>query len=152
VQHFDPSSGIDPADRAAIRAAMHSLQDRDGRPGRRRQFADLESWVAGFFTQTFARHQARWCRKWWDHPEAVYRLGVLWDGWEHAADDHRALAAWLRGSLNPALSVLFDADGPFSACGDDGHRRPPGLPSDEAPANWWPEGWWDMLGPDERSS
>ncbi len=95
-------------------------------------YADVVAWVAGFFAPTFARPvggEARWCPRWTEHPEAVYRLEALWRTWEVARHDPRTGAAlWLRDHLDPQLAVLLSSRGPFAQCTPLRHEVPAALP------------------------
>ncbi|MFC9694214.1 DUF4913 domain-containing protein [Kribbella sp. NPDC056951] len=147
---------LDAEDVKALRMAMQGLQGSGWQPPAqaaefRPQFADLESWVNGFFVLTFARTaDQRWCAAWWDHAEAMLRLEALWRTWEVAAlDPVRGMAGWIREHLDPNLSVLFGANGPFAACTPEQHVRPQVLPVTPPPDGWWSSShqhWWDVLG------
>lgn len=61
-----------------------------------------------------------WCPRWFDHPEAVYRLTAVWAAWEATLDR----SIWLLRHVDPHLTVLFDGErGPFWRCAD-GHDGP----------------------------
>ncbi|GAA4968832.1 DUF4913 domain-containing protein [Kineococcus glutinatus] len=96
-------------------------------------YPDLASWVSGFFAPTFARAvggEARWCARWAEHREAVYRLQALWRAWEALRTDARTgHALWLRDHLDPQLAVLLSARGPFAQCTATRHEALLALPS-----------------------
>lgn len=105
-------------------------------------FPTLDAWVGGWFTPTFGRRlgAARWCARWWLHPEAVVRLEALWRTWEVLRlDPAFGMATWLREHLDPQRAVLFGEEGPFQACdGHTAHHPPPDLPAEPAPPGWQP--------------
>ncbi len=95
-------------------------------------FADLEEWVVGYLSGTFARPVTaswRWCPQWWDHPEAEVRLKALLVAWREAQQTGRMLA-WLR-DLDAQLAVLTDPAGTFAACTPREHRPADPLPTQE---------------------
>jgi hypothetical protein len=156
---FEGRTDIDAADLAEIRDAMEKLADSEPQPSAPAleftpRFADLESWVNGYFVLTFARPAGAvcWCEHWWDHAEAVVRLDALWRTWEAAAlDPVGGVADWLRDYLDPEISVLFSSVGPFGDCRKGAHVRPPVLPVSPTPPNWWSaEHWWEMLAEPDR--
>ena len=64
----------------------------------------------------------RWCARWWDHAEAIYRLEALWRTWElYRLEPRLGIASWLRDYLDPQLVVLTAATGPFAQCTDERH-------------------------------
>jgi hypothetical protein len=103
-------------------------------------YPTLDAWVASWFAPTFARRlgQARWCARWWAHPEAAVRLEALWRTWEVLRlDPAFGMATWLREHLDPQRAPLFGNDGPFQACeGEAAHHPPPDLPAMPAPPGW----------------
>jgi len=106
--------------------------------GRAGDFPDLETWVVDFLAPTFARAvggDSRWCIRWSEHREVVYRLDALWRAWETLRGDSRTGdALWLRDHLDPQLGVLFSARGPFAQCTPVRHDAPPALPSHRSTA------------------
>lgn len=93
------------------------------------RYPTLDAWVAEWLLPTYRRRlggHRTWCAQWRDHPEAVDRLTALWATWQKAHDDSAKLAAWWLNVLDPMMTVLLDADGPFSGCRTDPPRhRPP---------------------------
>jgi hypothetical protein len=156
----DSGDELDAADLAALRRAMEGLQGSGWRAPEQPagtftpRFADLEAWVNGFFVLTFGRGGGQhWCAVWWDHPEAMFRLDLLWRTWEIAAlDPLHGVANWTRDHLDPNLNVLFSATGPFAACTSDHHSRSPVLPVTPPPDGWWDRSqhWWEVLGEADR--
>lgn len=157
---YEGQSDLDAGDLAALRMAMDGLRESGPQPPARPrdftpQFADLESWVNEFFVLTFGRPsgEIRWCASWWDHAEAVLRLDAMWRSWEVAAlDPVRGMALWIRDVLDPNLTVLFSATGPFSDCTSDRHARTSVLPVSAPPPGWWSasQHWWEVLAEDDR--
>ncbi len=95
-------------------------------------FAELERWVTDEFAVVFARPISsawRWCPRWWDHEEAVQRLGALFVAWKEAQRTPRLLA-WFR-DLDAQLAVLSDPAGTFAACTPLEHRPADPLPTQE---------------------
>lgn len=149
--------GLDAAELAALRSVMDRLRDKGQTTpasGFRPRFPDLESWVHEFFVLAFGRHteQVRWCAHWWDHPEAVLRLDALWRTWEVASlDPVHGVANWIRDYLDPNLSELLSAGGPFALCAGDQHLPTPVLPVTPAPDDFGtPRRWWEVLGEGDR--
>ena len=59
-------------------------------------YDNLTDWVEYHFAQTYAwkpGSSARWCASWWDHPEAIVRLNVLWQLWEGARSENDPAAS-----------------------------------------------------------
>lgn len=83
-------------------------------------FASLPDFVEGFFVEVAVRHQQprQWCRKWWDHEEAVMRLEALWDAFEALrVEPGTGTAVWIRDYLDPAVAALTNPDTtPFKLC------------------------------------
>jgi hypothetical protein len=81
-------------------------------------------------------------------------LDALWRTWEAAAlDPVHGIAVWLRDHLDPGLAVLLGPAGPFADCNSGQHKKPPVLPVNATPAQWWSsEGqhWWDVLAEADR--
>jgi len=61
----------------------------------------------------------RWCPQWWEHSEAVSRLGALHLAWEAMHDDGpNGMGDWYRDHLDHQLPILMGADGPFRGCAE----------------------------------
>ena len=103
-------------------------------------FANVYVFVRDFLSPMYARHglteqsQWHWCRRWWDHPEAVARLEALWQVFEALRSSPGVgAAAWWRDWCDPTMGALSDPEGPFRLCGGDQHRLPPSLAIDDPP-------------------
>jgi hypothetical protein len=104
-------------------------------------YPSTEVWTTGFFAQVYIRPvggDLRWCRRWFEHAEAVIRLELLWRSWE--AYRLRPLGAvdW-HDILDRQLPVLLSDRGPFAACTPDRHEPTRPLRVEPAPAGWWDE-------------
>jgi hypothetical protein len=94
--------------------------------------ADLESWVTEWLTgilERRAHNTRRWCAYWWDHPEAVTRMWLLFHGHRQVVDHGSALdqAAWMLDHLDRAPRSPVSTDGPFASCAPDRHWPHRGL-------------------------
>jgi hypothetical protein len=134
---------------------LDRLPDSDGQEGE--EFKDREPpallyprmdlYVEDFLTVIYERPlpngRRTWCRQWWKHDEAVYRLQALWLSWEYMRvnDGANGPATWLVNYADPIMAVLFDVEGPFKGCSvEHGHREE--RPHEEArlPCDAPPEG------------
>jgi len=110
-------------------------------------YDNLTDWVEHHFAQTYAwkpGSSTRWCASWWDHPEAIIRLNVLWQLWEgaRAENDPAEMGAWIRDWLDRLLPPMLSDSGPFARCNTDitaqsnngTHTPPAALPVLEPPA------------------
>jgi len=154
--HPSSEARLSSEDLAAIRQAMGGLR-RSAPPqeGFVPRFPDLESWVHEFFVLTFGRNdeRARWCARWWDHPEAVMRLDALWRTWEVASlDPVRGIADWISAYLDPNLAILLGPGGPFASCTAERHEPAPVLAVSPPPDDFGspPRHWWEVLAEDDR--
>lgn len=100
-------------------------------------YPSLPAWVEHHFTQTYpwrVSEHTRWCVQWWDHPEAIVRLNVLWQLWELARveQDPAAMGSWLRDWLDRLLPPLTAVTGPFCRCSVE--LQPNGAPWDHVPS------------------
>lgn len=113
-------------------------------------YPSLADWVEHHFTQAYLWRvtvDSRWCAQWWEHPEAIVRLNVLWQLWELARveEDPAAMASWVRDWLDRLLPPLVGVTGPFYGCSVDPqpdgspwlHKRPPILPTAPAPREFY---------------
>jgi hypothetical protein len=81
----------------------------------------------------------RWCAQWWRHPEALERLGAVWNAWETCRlQGGAAMSWWWVHSFDPNFAVLSDPRrGPFEACSEEIHRdKLRTLPDDPLPPEW----------------
>jgi Domain of unknown function (DUF4913) len=60
----------------------------------------------------------RWCRRWWEHADAVTRLHALQLAYGELVEDDSAtwLSVFLRDHVDPHMAQLTSASGPFYAC------------------------------------
>lgn len=81
-------------------------------------YPTLMSWVNDWFLTHVERgRRARWCERWFEHPEALWRLEGLWRTFEQARlDPWAGPASWTTGQLDPQVAVLLDDRGPFGEC------------------------------------
>lgn len=99
--------------------------------------SELITWVHETVTAVIARPlrgEHLWCRRWWEHPEALFRFAALHRAWtELAPEPGVALSLWIRDHLDPCLRELLSPSGPFVDCGHDNryqqHHRHDPLPT-----------------------
>jgi len=88
-------------------------------------FTGLLEFVTDGFAPVYCRPTSptvRWCPRWWDHAEAIYRLEALWRTWElYRLEPRLGIASWLRDYLDPQLAALTSPTGPFAQCTDERH-------------------------------
>ena len=104
-------------------------------------FLDAGEWAVGWLFPAIRRALKAgtyWCPRWWEHPEAVWRLKALWDAWETArAEGGNAMSYWWTVHFDAHWAVLTSAaTGPFASCARrDQHSDEldylPGLPGGE---------------------
>jgi hypothetical protein len=96
-------------------------------------YADLGSWVTGYYCTIFARRLSattRWCARWNEHYEVAVRMEALWRTWELARlRDELGIAEWLRCELDHHAPIIHASDGPFAGCVDGEHRSPVSYPT-----------------------
>jgi hypothetical protein len=65
----------------------------------------------------------RWCRRWWQHIDAVERFIALYLTWEELSNEDSAtwLSVFLRDHLDPHLATLTSPYGPFYLCSPGKH-------------------------------
>jgi hypothetical protein len=107
-------------------------------------FGSAEEFLHEQLLPTYVRdvddRSAKWCMEWYFHPEAVSRIEALWRGWEHLRlDGATGTSAWWRDHADHHMRVLLDPHGPFYNCDKSGHRDPPCLEPNRAPAGWFPD-------------
>jgi hypothetical protein len=107
-------------------------------------FTDLLEFVTEGFAPVYCRPTSptvRWCPRWWDHAEAIYRLEALWRTWElYRLEPRLGIASWLRDYLDPQLASLTSPTGPFAQCTDERHS-----PIKPLRTEYPPEGYFDEL-------
>jgi hypothetical protein len=107
-------------------------------------FTSLLEFVTEGFAPVYCRPTSptvRWCPRWWDHAEAIYRLEALWRTWElYRLEPRLGIASWLRDYLDPQLAALTSPTGPFAQCTDERHSPIKPLRTD-----YPPEGYFDEL-------
>lgn len=108
------------------------------------RYLRLDEWVEGFLAPTIRRTMSgsnHWCAQWWEHPEAVARLGALWAAWEVAeAEGGAGPSFWWTGHFEPHWHVLTSTFGPFNACNPNKHEPAvPPLPTVPAPLTAAPD-------------
>ncbi|GAA2848269.1 hypothetical protein GCM10010472_01480 [Pseudonocardia halophobica] len=81
---------------------------------------ELADWVRRHVTSVIARPirgELRWCPRWWEHSEALFRFEALRRAWtELAAEPGTAMSVWIRDHLDPCLRELQSPTGPFADC------------------------------------
>jgi hypothetical protein len=116
----------------------------DGEEPAEPYFTSLLQFVTEGFAPVYCRAispTVRWCPRWWDHAEAIYRLEALWRTWElYRLEPRLGIASWLRDYLDPQLSALTSPAGPFAQCTDERHSPIKPLRTD-----YPPEGYFDDL-------
>ncbi|GAA4009790.1 hypothetical protein GCM10022247_34910 [Allokutzneria multivorans] len=60
----------------------------------------------------------RWCRRWWEHPDAVVRITALFLAYSELCTEDSAvwLSVFLRDHMDPHVGVLTSPIGPFNSC------------------------------------
>ena len=100
---------------------------------------ELIGWVHTHVAAVIARPlrgEHFWCLRWWEHPEAIFRLEACRRAWtELAGEPGCALSTWIRDHLDPCLNPLLSPTGPFVDCpqseryrATSDHRPLPTLP------------------------
>lgn len=89
---------------------------------------ELAVWVQDWLLPTFRRYpggaNARWCRQWWRHSEAIVRLQALHMAYLTLfAEGGTGPSSWLRDHLDPTMAHLLANDGPFGSCSPDQPAR-----------------------------
>ncbi|OII64310.1 hypothetical protein BJP40_00125 [Streptomyces sp. CC53] len=88
-----------------------------------RELTALASWVQHLLVPSYLGEissSAPWCASWWQHPPAVARLHACWLAWQELTNAETCgltgPSVWHRDHLDPMLSQLRAADGPFAGC------------------------------------
>ncbi|MGW1666174.1 DUF4913 domain-containing protein [Streptomyces microflavus] len=94
------------------------------------ELAALAAWVENLLVPTYfgeVSSSAPWCAQWWEHPAAVARLHAVWLAWQELTNPetcgHSGPSVWHRDHLDPMLSQLRSASGPFAGCMTNPDRR-----------------------------
>lgn len=117
------------AEAQQVNAARRAAQPAAGKT----TYPTLRHWVDGWLLGHIERDigtRLRWCSRWHEHPEAVWRLDSLWADWERMyAEPISGASNWSRNSLGHHLYELIAASGPFSACAPHSHEPARTLPT-----------------------
>lgn len=110
-------------------------------------FETVEGWVTGLFLPLYSwrvdGQRWFWCERWWSHGEAIWRLELLWRGWEAARWQPTGMSAWSM-ELDHHLRELLGDEGPFRQCRSaEGDRAARHVDLDLVSAQPAPPGWWD---------
>lgn len=70
-----------------------------------------------------------WCPRWWEHPEALFRIELIHRAWEIAvtSENPQALSDWVLHTADPHVGVLLSPSGPFADCSwneRNGYKHP----------------------------
>lgn len=97
----------------------------------------VQQWLLVIVRPRTGGTRTSWCHRWWEHTEAVSRLGALWASWEVTnAEGGSAPSTWWVHHFGPQWAVITAPDGPFSACSSTKHNDDPEpLPSEGPPAH-----------------
>lgn len=77
-----------------------------------------------------------WCPRWWEHPEAEFRLEALWQAGTALREGGPLWASvWMRDHVDPHMRRLTDPTGPYRYCSvRHGHKEMLGpLPVERRP-------------------
>lgn len=126
IDHVQPA--IDHVQPAAEQDAAEPTGTRKPAPAAPVDLGELAVWVQDWLLPTFRRYpggaNARWCRQWWRHGEAIVRLQALHMAYVTLfAEGGTGPSSWLRDHLDPALTHLLANDGPFGSCSPDHPAR-----------------------------
>jgi hypothetical protein len=118
---------------AATDRAVQQLLTAD--PAAQLEFPNSAQWLTAYLLPNYVRRlgDARWCRQWWEHAEALTRIEALWRSWEAMRwDGPTGMAVWWRDYADPHMRVLTATDGPFFDC-QRGHKVADPFPTDPPP-------------------
>ena len=124
---------------AAVGGVLDGEPDPEAPPPPEPLYGNVADWLHDYLLPNYRRRllHARWCRRWWEHAEAISRLEAIWQAWESMRyDGATGMAVWWRDYADPHLRVLLDESGPFFDCDAtrDQHKIPATLPVDLPPA------------------
>ncbi|MGV9823388.1 DUF4913 domain-containing protein [Nocardia xishanensis] len=120
---------------AAVRDAIAAVEPQpEEDPVAKLKYRNLELFVSQFLAHLYRREvikegsekYLRWCPMWWDHGEAVSRLGALWRAFERMRQgDGVEMNVWWLHHAVPTMEALMDPEkGPFQYCSvNGGHKR-----------------------------
>ena len=111
----------------------------------RNLYADVHQFVE-FLAQLYAREVSdqrtgfRWCARWHHHAEAVARLEACWKAFEVLRlDPGTGASVWFRDHLDPCMTALTHAEGPFARCSDTTTSPAARYPSAQSPTVGGPQ-------------
>lgn len=90
--------------------------------GAQQQFPSPGHFAHDYLFRLFERQvtdttDAVWCPEWWNHPEAVQRVWLLWLTYETAAAaGSEALSRWMLTHAHQHMQQLWSPTGPFRYC------------------------------------
>ncbi|MET9030481.1 DUF4913 domain-containing protein [Nocardia sp. NPDC004168] len=86
-------------------------------------FPSLGRFVDDFLAKRHARqvtdiNEVVWCPEWWQHAEALWKFGLLWEGYEHvrATGGPLEMSDFALHHIDPHMREMFDPRGPFKFC------------------------------------
>ncbi|MDE1674708.1 DUF4913 domain-containing protein [Nocardia gipuzkoensis] len=131
-------------------AAVDPAQEPVEKP-RKLIYRNLEEFVTRHIAHLYRRDvptrnadsTPRWCPCWWEHGEAVSRLGALWRAFEHLRHGESVeMNVWWLQYADPQMDRLMDPEGPFKYCSVDSGHSPKltKLPTVAAPEGVLPDG------------
>lgn len=130
-------------------AAVDPAQEPVDKP-RKLIYRNLEQFVTQHIAHLYRRdvparmgdRTPRWCPCWWDHGEALSRLGALWRAFEHLRHGESVeMNVWWQ-YVDQQMERLMDPEGPFKYCSvAEGHSaKLTKLPTVTAPEGLFPDG------------
>lgn len=82
-------------------------------------YPDAPTWFEDYLSYLYRRDLGRsttlWCERWFDHPEALTRIQILWRSWEAGRQDDTMTgpATWLVNIADPMMHELISTEGTF---------------------------------------
>lgn len=136
ARYDDAQAEVD-AEHAALEEAGAEEEEEDDAPPPR--FATVDLFVDQFVLPNWNHKYVRvlWCRKWWEHAEAITRLEALWEAFEvMRLQPAPSFSTWLRDHFDVHMRALTDPEGVFFSCdtNKEHHKPQEPWPSDPAPA------------------
>lgn len=118
LPELEASLAADVADMAALIDAHTPAEDGEEEAW---LYATVDEWVGDWLAITIDRRIGDvsssgvcWCPKWWAHPEALNRIYLLWQTWEHARIGGTMPDWW--SHFDQVWTVLTADEGPFRDC------------------------------------